>query len=152
MRKPWIMQEQQFSTWFYIFKNMLLLQKSCPSIPYRPIPGFINLVPEVAYHFCLNLPVAFSLFFYAYRLIHSHVSRCKEDKENSTSTHSMVYKGHLYKGHMENFWDIRGHIILTVEKLRDTIAHICKKVYLIYGEGSREYLPNMLFGIIVMCN
>ena len=69
-------------------------------------------------------------------------------------THSMVYKGHLYKGHMENFWDIRGHIILTVEKLRDTIAHICKKVYLLYGQGSREYLPNnnMLFVIIVLCN
>ena len=49
------------------------------------------------------------------------------------NTHSMVYKGHLYKGHMENFLDIRGHTIWTAEKLRDPITHIPKKVYLMYG-------------------
>ena len=41
--------------------------------------------------------------------------------------------------------------IWTVEKLRDRIAHIHMKVYLMYGQGSREYLPSMLFGIIVIC-
>ena len=64
----------------------------------------------------------------------------------------MVYKGHLYKGHIEHLGDIRGHTIWTVEKLRDTIAYICKKVYFMYGQRSRKYLSKMLFGIIVMCN
>ena len=26
----------------------------------RPFPGLVNFVPAVAYHFCLNLPAAFS--------------------------------------------------------------------------------------------
>ena len=26
----------------------------------RPFPGLVNFVPAVAYHFCLNLPEAFS--------------------------------------------------------------------------------------------
>ena len=51
----------------------------------------------------------------------------------------MVYKGHLYKGHMENLEEIKGHTICSTEKLRDKITYIFKKVDRMFSQRTEEF-------------
>ena len=45
-----------FTSFLFLELNSTRLQGSTK----RPFPGVVNFVPAVAYHFCLNLPAAFS--------------------------------------------------------------------------------------------
>ena len=42
-------------------RKLVGIVSSCTGLDYKAVsfPGLVNLVPAVAYHFCLNLPAAF---------------------------------------------------------------------------------------------